>query len=119
MVKKPRAYTRAKRKDQIIRQFAVWYHKGDNEPKTMYRIAKALDMTPQYRLNELLNELVAEGVLGVESIQKPGRWEGKGYLLVDLSLITKKYAKRRIIVKHRGTQTAILEVPPGQMGLWS
>lgn len=101
-------------------QFAIWHDKGDTAPKTMYRIARALDLTPQYRLTELLQELVNEGKLSVETRDQSGRFTTKFYSLLALStLITEKYGKRRIVVKQRGLVTDTLEVPLGQMELWS
>jgi len=115
----PKAYSREKRKEQIKLQFKVWIDNGDHEPKTMYRIARALGMTPNTRIYSMLNELVLEGYLTVESRDQSGRWTTKFYYPVVQTLITEKYGRRRIVVKRRGMIADNLEVPSGQMGLWS
>lgn len=113
-----KAFSREKRKSQIIMQFNVWARNGDHEPKTMTRIARALGMTPQKHVSELLDEMVMEGSLTVEKREKSGRWTANNYLVIK-SLITEKLVKRRIAVKQHGKVTATLEVPEGQRSLWS
>lgn len=114
-----RAFSRDKRKEQVVGQFAIWYSKGDEEPKTMTRIARALGMTPQKRVTELLDEMVMEGKATVEQRDKSGRWTGNYYLVIK-SLITEKYLKgnRRFVVKRRGVVVDSLSVPEGQLGLF-
>jgi hypothetical protein len=108
----PRAYSREKRKAQIIGQFAIWHGNNDTEPKTMYRIAKALGMTPQGHVTDMLLELVDEGKLGFVEREKSGRWTARAYYSLLSTLITEKYGKRRIAVKHKGVER-------GQLELWS
>lgn len=113
-----KAFSREKRKEQVIGQFAIWYSKGDDEPKTMHRIARALGLTPSTKFRELLNEMVMEGKMTMERRDKSGRWTGNVYLVIK-TLITEKSLKRRITVKQHGKVTATLEVPEGQRSLWS
>lgn len=119
MKKLPRAYSREKRKEQIIGQFAIWQSKNDTEPKTMNRIAKALGLTPQQHVTDMLLELVSEGKLAFVEREKSGRWTARGYYSTIKTLITEKYGKRRVSVKRRGEVVGSLEVPAGQLGLWS
>jgi len=76
---KRKAYSREKRKEQVIGQFRIWHSKGDTEPKTMTRIARALDMTPQQRVTDMLLELVEEGKLTFQVREKSGRWTARGF----------------------------------------
>lgn len=99
--------------------FAIWQSKDDNEPKTMNRIAKALGLVPAYKVTQMLLELVDEGKLAFVEREKSGRWTARGYYSTTKVLITEKYGKRRVVVKHRGEVVGSLEVPAGQMGLWS
>jgi predicted ArsR family transcriptional regulator len=92
-------------------QFTVWANNGDRQPKTMPRIAKALNMTPQQRIHELLQEMVEAGDLTVEERDQSGRWTTKFYLLVESRIITEKYSRRHISVKRKG-------VPVGQLEMW-
>jgi hypothetical protein len=112
MKKLPRAYKRSERKEQVLGQFGTWQANGDNEPKTMYRIAKALGMTPQQHVTDILLELVDEGKLGFVEREKSGRWTARAYYSTVKTLITEKYGKRRIAVKHKGVER-------GQLELWS
>ena len=112
MKKLPRAYSREKRKEQIVGQFAIWQSKGDEEPKTMNRIAKALGMTPQQHVTDMLLELVEEGKLAFVEREKSGRWTARGYYSVVRTLIAEKFLRRRITVRKRG-------VAVGQMDMFS
>ena len=112
MKRLPRAYSREKRKDQIMGQFAIWQHNGDEEPKTMYRIARALGMIPAQKITDMLLELVEEGKLAFVEREKSGRWTARGYYSVVRPLIAEKYLRRTITVKKRG-------VAVGQLGLFS
>ena len=91
-------------------QFSVWYRNGDHSPKTMHRIAKALGMTPQARVHDLLKEMVEAGDLTVEERDQSGRWTTKFYLLVETRLITEKFSHRHISVKSRGVAVGQLEM---------
>lgn len=106
----PRAYSREKRKEQIRLQFSVWSRNGDREPKTMPRIAKALGLTPQKHVTDMLNEMVEAGDLTVEERDRAGRWTTKFYLLVESRLITEKFSRRHITLKKRGVVVGQLEL---------
>jgi len=112
MARERKQYSREKRKEQIRMQFSVWHRNGDHDPKTMPRIAKALDIWPRQGLHHMLQEMVEAGDLTVEERDQSGRWTTKFYLLVEKRLITEKYSRRRISVKSRGQIV-------GQMELWS
>ena len=114
-----KAFPRAERKEQIMGQFAIWERNKDTEPKTMNRIAKALGMSPAQTVTDMLLELVAEGKLGFTERAASGRWTGRDYYSNVRTLITEKYGKRRVSVKRRGQVVGSLEVPAGQLGLWS
>jgi hypothetical protein len=110
MKRKPRAYSREKRKEQIIGQFTIWYSKGDTDPKTMYRIARALDMIPGQKVTDMLLELVDEGKLAFEWREKSGRWTARAFSLVGGADIITSKVTRRVIVKRRGVVSGQLEL---------
>jgi len=110
MKKLPRAYSREKRKEQIVGQFAIWQSKGDEEPKTMNRIAKALGMTPQQHVTDMLLELVEEGKLAFVEREKSGRWTARGYYSVVRTLITEKFLRRSITLRKRGVAVGQLDM---------
>lgn len=99
--------------------FVMWQSKDDNEPKTMNWIAKSIGMVPSQHVTDMLLELCEEGKLGFVKRQKFGRWEARAYYSTVKTLITEKYGNRRVNVKRKGEVIGSLEVPAGQMGLWS
>jgi len=108
---KQKAYKREQRKEQILLQFDVWHSNGDTEPKTMYRIARALDMTPNQRITDLLLELVAEGKLVSDWYEKAGRWTSRGFVLnSEARTLSRVVLKRRIVVKQRGAVVGQMEM---------
>jgi hypothetical protein len=110
MKRKPRAYSREKRKAQIIGQFNIWHSKNDTEPKTMQRIAKALDLVPSHRVTLLLLEMVEEGKLTFEERDKSGRWTGRYYQVVSTLIGEKFFARRKIAVRNRGQVVGQMEM---------
>jgi hypothetical protein len=111
MKRKPRQYSREKRKEQVLGQFAVWYSKGDTEPKTMQRIARALDLVPSTKFRDLLLEMEAQGLLTVQIREKSGRWTARAYYPVITPLITEKSFRRQITLRKRGVAVGQLELP--------
>jgi len=94
-----------------MRQFSVWRGNGDDQPKTMYRIAKALGMTPQNHVTDILLEMVMEGSLTCEARDRKGRWITRFYQVNQNSEhYHEKYGKRRINVKHNGKIAGQLEL---------
>lgn len=110
MKRLPRSYSREKRKEQIIGQFAIWQSKDDNEPKTMNRIAKALGMVASQHVTDMLLELVEEGKLSFVEREKSGRWTARAYYSNVKTLITEKYLRRKITVSKRGVAVGQLEM---------
>ena len=110
MKRLPKAYSREKRKEQIRLQFKVWIDNNDYEPKTMYRIARALGMTPSVKIYSMLNELILEGYLTVEERDQSGRWTTKFYYPVLSGLITEKFSRRHITLRKRGVAVGQLEM---------
>ena len=94
-------------------QFDVWYSNGDTEPKTMTRIARALDLTPSTKFTHILLELVADGKLVSDWYEKSGRWTSRGFVLnSEARTLSRVVLKRRIVVKHKGVES-------GQLEMWS
>lgn len=110
MKRQPRSYSREKRKEQVISQLRIWYENGYAKEATSYQLARALDLIPAQTFRDILNEMVDEGLLKVVERDQAGRYTTKFYLLADTSLITKKYGKRRIVVKYKGVERGQLEL---------
>jgi len=107
---KQKAFSRAERKSQIMGQFAIWQSKGDNEVKTMTRIARSLDMSPSQHVTDMLLEMVNEGNLAFVEREKSGRWTARGYYSVIRTLIAEKFLRRTISVSKRGVAVGQLEM---------
>ena len=112
MKRLPRQYSRKKRKAQVLMQFGIWSDNGDSEPKTMYRIAKALGMIPAQKVHQILLEMVVAGDLVVEERDQSGRWKTRFYALSPARTLSRVVLSRRIVVKRKGAEV-------GQMELWS
>lgn len=110
MVKVQRSYRRAQRKQQIITLLKIWKQSGYAESATSYKIAKGLGMRPQQAILRLLYEMVDEGDLHKELVQRPGRWEGYEFLLTEKHVITEKFSRRHISLKKRGVVVGQLEM---------
>ena len=108
---KQKAYKREQRKEQILLQFDVWYSNGDTEPKTMTRIARALDLTPSTKFTHILLELVADGKLVSDWYEKSGRWTSRGFVLnSEARTLSRVVLRRRITVSKRGVAVGQLEL---------
>lgn len=110
MKRLPRAYSREKRKEQVVNQFRVWHMNGDTSPKTGTRIAKALALVPSQHVTDILQEMVAEGKLICERREQSGRWTTNFYLLADTTIITEKFFRRSISVRNRGKVVGQMEM---------
>lgn len=91
-------------------QFAIWNGNNDTEPKTMYRVSRALGMIPSQKFTTMLLELVDEGKLGFVEREKSGRWTARGYYPVVSRIITEKSLRRSITLRKRGVAVGQLEM---------
>lgn len=111
MKRKPRQYSRDKRKEQVMGQFGIWRANGDTESKTMPRIAKALDLVPSYKVTQLLLEMETEGKLSVEVRDQSGRWTTRFFNITPaFEHYHEKYARRVIKVNKRGQAVGQMEL---------
>ena len=58
MVRKPRAYKRSQRKQQVIKQLMIWYQNGYATEATSYKLARALDLRATQHFADILHEMV-------------------------------------------------------------
>ena len=110
MKRKPKAYRREMRKQQIKKLFNIWWHNGDHEPRTLNQIAKSLELEPTQHLRDILLEMEADGLIETKMQPQPGRWETRFYYPVVETLIMEKYLRRRITVSKRGVAVGQLEL---------
>lgn len=106
---KQKAFPRHERKVQVVAQFNAWHKNGDTSPKTMGRIARALDLTPSNHFRDLLLEMADEGSLIVDPPGEAGSHTVRHYSVVT-GLITEKFLRRRITVQKRGVAVGQLEM---------
>lgn len=110
MTKEPRAYRRSVRKKQIIKILRDWKQMDYATEATSYQLADALDLRPTQRLRDLLNEMVAEGLLQVVERDQSGRWTTKFYLLHETASYHGETRVRQIPLKSRGVAVGQLEM---------
>lgn len=110
MPKQIRAYPRSARKQQVIKQLMIWRENGYAMEATSYRLAKALNLTPQSTFAAILNEMVEEGDLRVEVREQPGRYPTKFYSLSEARVLSRVISRRKIAVKSRGQVVGQMEM---------
>jgi hypothetical protein len=110
MVRKPRAYRRSVRKQQIIKQLQIWNQNGYANEATSYKLAKALDVVPAQTFRDILNEMVVDGDLVAVDRDQPGRMTTRFYSLASSLLIAEKFSRRHIRINQRGQNVGQLEM---------
>lgn len=108
MKRKPKAYKRSVRKQQVIKQLAIWRENGFATEATSYKLARALGLEPSTKFSQLLNEMVAENLLTVVERDRAGRFTTRFYSLVGH--YHGLFAKRVIKVNKRGENVGQLEL---------
>jgi len=78
---KRKALNRDERAMQVIAWFGIRIQHENEEMASMAEIARGLGLEPSSHLRSILTGLVLDGSLVAEKIQRPGRWEGVGYML--------------------------------------
>jgi hypothetical protein len=76
-----KALSKDERKAQIITWFAIRIQHDNDDYASAYQIAGGLEMAPSSHLNRIINELVNERKLESATLERAGRWTGKGYRL--------------------------------------
>ena len=101
---KRKALQRDARETQVINWFAIRIQNENEEPASMAEIARGLGLEPSSHLRSILTGLVVSGALGVERLERPGRWEGIGYMLKEGEFQRPAQQTRQIIFKVRGIE---------------
>jgi hypothetical protein len=111
MAKKPKAYKRSKRKEQILLQMRLWHETGYATEATSYRLAKALELEPSPHFRNILNEMVLEGDLTCVERDQSGRYTTRFYSLSQpREHYHEKSLRRKITVSKRGVAVGQLEM---------
>lgn len=101
------AYSRGERKDQVQLAIRIAMSKGLGNGRTMYQIAKSLDMRPSSHLMGILKEMWFEGILTFQFHEhRPG-------VKKSVWSLTKDYMypeKRSINLNVRGRKVDQLEL---------
>ena|SRR3990172_3840123 len=106
----PKAYSRSKRKAQILNTFKIWAQHNDLEPKPISKVANAIDMRRSPHLRDILMEMAEAGDLVQGWRDEEGKLGAFVYLLAEKHLITEKFSRRHISVKSRGVAVGQLEM---------
>lgn len=110
MKRKPKAYKREQRKEQVILQLRIWLQNGHAKEATSYKLARALELEPSPHFRGILNEMVTEGKLYCIQRAQSGRYGTFFYLLVDKASYHGEIKKRRINITCKGVVAAQLEM---------
>jgi hypothetical protein len=76
-----KSLTKDERKIQIITWFAIRIQHDNDDYASAYEIAGGLGMSPSTHLNKIVKELVGEKRLESATLERSGRWTGRGYRL--------------------------------------
>ena len=108
MRRKLKAFSRDERKLQVKTQFAIWIQNGEEEWATLYRIARALGMSPAGSFQHILDEMVTSGILIKQAFDNPGKWETFKYTLTPGTF---QRPTRRMLLRVSGKVVDQLELP--------
>jgi hypothetical protein len=76
-----KSLTKEQRKIQIITWFAIRIQHDNDDYASVYQIAGGLGLSPSSHLSKIVTELVNEDKLESTTLERPGRWAGRGYRL--------------------------------------
>lgn len=100
--------SRAGRKEQVARALMSKSMEEKGAMGTMHWIAKRIGMKPSSHLMGILKEMYLDGDLALVPMKgRSGRWDGKGWRLVNQS---KYIQKRQIQIKAKGIAVAQFEL---------
>jgi hypothetical protein len=105
---KKKAFTREERQMMVVQWFAIRIQKGNTGFATLAEIARGLDITPSSHLQKIVDGLCFQNKLMWRNHNRPGRWQGKEYMLYPGTY----RAPRRdpVQVKVRGKAAGQLEL---------
>lgn len=106
----PKAYSRSKRKMQILNTFKIWAQHNDLEPKAITTIGNAIGMRSSPHLRDILFEMANDDDLQQFWRDEEGKLGAYVFLLAEKHIITEKYSRRHISVKSRGQAVGQLEM---------
>lgn len=78
---KKKALHRTQREIQVINWFAIRIQHDNEEYASLSQIARGLGLSPSSHLRSILTGMVADGSLDEKELVRPGRWDGRGYML--------------------------------------
>lgn len=76
-----KALLREEREIQIINWFAVRIQHDNEDIASLSEIAMGLGLSPSSHLRKILEGMMHSGSLVACILIRPGRWEGRGYML--------------------------------------
>ncbi len=71
------------REIQVINWFAIRIQRDNEEYASLCQIARGLGMSPSSHLRSILDNMVIRDLLESASIERVGRWIGRGYRLKE------------------------------------
>lgn len=78
-----KALRREEREIMVINWFAIRIQYDNEEYASMSEIAKEIGISPSSHLRKILSNMVENRTLDERKLIRPGRWDGRGYMLVS------------------------------------
>jgi len=71
------------REIMVINWFTIRIQHDNDEYASVSEIAKGIGISPSSHLRKILSHMVENGTLDERKLIRPGRWDGRGYMLVS------------------------------------
>jgi hypothetical protein len=78
---KKKALKPEEREIQVINWFAIRIQHDNDNMASLSEIASGLGLSPSSHLRAILENMVTRDMLECATLERPGRWIGRGYML--------------------------------------
>lgn len=90
-----KAFRHEQREIMVITWFAIRIQHDNDSYASLYEIARGVGMSPSSHLRRIVDRMVSDkGTLESSELNRPGRWQGRGYRLKEGTF--QRPAKRQI-----------------------
>jgi len=96
-----KALSHEEREILVVNWFAIRIQNDNESYASLYEIARGLGMSPSSHLRNIVHGMVDKGILDSKLMQRSGRWDGRGYMLVRGSYQRIPKQQRTIAVKSK------------------
>jgi len=83
----------------VINWFQIRIQHDNENYASSYEIAKGVGVSPSSKFRKILGDMVVKGALDTKPLERSGRWDGRGYMLVSGTYQRVPKQQRTILVK--------------------